>query len=853
MDRTHLLASSAQLPSRTNSIPMRVLSSSRGAQRGGAKAITSLGMLIKPHRSSASWCLAAAAPVLLFILLAGPIRLHAITNAALQALNRNLHLPGLSAPVLVRRDGHGVPHIEAANENDLFLAQGYVTAQDRLWQMDSYRRFAFGELAEVYGPSQLEHDRAQRVLQIRVTARRIFANLSSSDRTRVDLFARGVNEYIEQNRETLPPEFKLLSYSPRTWTGEDSIGIGLMMVQGLDTHFDAKIGRERISAKLRNAELEADLYPVGSSRDRPPGDDSEPRETRAERASARVFSSEAETSPSLSAEISDARSEDLLALRRSLGMPNCSGCNSGSNNWVIAGRFTQSGKPLLSNDMHLTLLVPDIWYMIDLKAPGYHVAGVTMAGVPGIIAGHNEHVAWGITALYGDVQDLYVETLDGRGDYLAADGSWRPLSVDHQHIAVRGGAGEELDVQSTAHGPLLNPILKNEKRPVALKWTIFDPTLNVMPTYELGKAANWTEFSKVLSSWCWPAENVAYGDDHGVIAYQAAGKIPQRPAGLVGVPIQDNAHEWNGYIPFNKMPSAINPPSGILATANSRVTQDGTAYPLSLNWGDPYRTERIYKSLQGRAHLTRQDMLAVQTDIYSEVNQKFGRRFAEAIDRTAGVDDRLRTAAALMRTWDGRMSADSAAASLVAKTRNALWNMILEPKLGNEATEYIWSERGVAQEQIVMRECPDWLPAGYASWDALLTNAVRTAIADKSVPADLTEWSYGSWHRIDLEHPLAMLFSLTKQVAGTGSHPLGGDGTTVNQEAGTLGPSQRFTMDWGDPDGSTENLVMGESGNPQSPYFRDQWQHWYQGTTFSVPFTRKAIAAQTQHALQLLP
>jgi penicillin amidase len=626
-----------------------------------------------------------------------------------------------------------------------------------------------------------------------------------------------------------------------------------MMAQGLDTHFDAKLGRELVRAKLRNAALEADLYPVGSPRDHPPGADSEPRNARGDRASDHASPGASETSSAITAGNSEARSEDLLTMRRSLGMPDCSECNLGSNSWAVAGRYTESGKPLLSNDMHLTLLVPDIWYMVDLKAPGYHVAGITMAGIPGIVAGHNEHVAWGITSLYADVQDLYIETLDGKGNFQAADGSWKALSVDREIISVRGGASEEIEVQSTAHGPLLNPILKNEKRAIALKWTLFDQTLNVMPTYELGKASNWTEFSKALGKWCWPTENVAYADDHGVIAYHAAGKIPQRPSGLVGVPIQDAAHEWNGYIPFEALPSAINPPSGILATANSRVTRDGTAYPLSLNWGDPYRTERIYRSLQGRGHLTRGDMLAVQTDVYSEVNQKLGRRFAEAIDHTAGVNDRLHTAAELMRAWDGRMSIDSAAASLVAKTRVALWKMILDPKLGDEAKDYIWSEKGVAQEQIVMRESRDWLPPGYQSWDALLADAVRSVIADENGPADLTKWSYGSWHVVDLKHPLAMLLSFAGQVAGSGSHPLGGDGTTVNQETGTIGPSQRFTMDWGDPDGSTENLVMGESGNPQSPYFHDQWQYWYEGTTFSVPFTGKAIAEQTRHSLHLLP
>ena len=795
--------------------------------------------------------LVAAATVVLW--------LRAAEKAALPVLDGDVHLAGLSAPVTVRRDAHGVPHIEAATQDDLFMAQGYVTAQDRLWQMDILRRNANGELAEILGPSLLKHDKVQRVLQLRNTARRIYANLPSADRARLDDYARGINIFITQHPGSLPAEFKLLFYRPRPWSGVDSVSIGLMMVQMLDTHWDVKLERERIAAKLNNPKLEADLYPVGSWRDHPPTglvvDWSQPRP---EPPSASEDDEDDDRTQTRNATPS-ATHEDLSALRASLGLPDCVGCAPGSNNWVISGKHTASGKPLLSNDMHLGLTEPNVWFIADLKAngsegaPGYHAAGVTAPGMPFVIAGHNEHVAWGFTALYADVQDLYIEKLQGN-NYQAGDKSWKPLGVDHEVIHVRGGKDVLLDVHFTDHGPLLNPIFTRETRPIALKWTLYDPALNTLPFYAMNEASNWAEFSAALATWSWPTQNVVYTDDQGHIAYHDAGRVPLRPAGLQGVPIQDAKHEWQGYIPFDALPNAADPSSGFLATANSRVTTDKSPYLLTLEWESPYRVERIYKSLEGRDHLTPKDLLAVQTDIYSEVDQELGHRFAYAIDHTPGVDDRLKKAADLMRSWDGRLTTGSAAASIVTQTRYALWPLILEPKLGKElAGEYRWSESNFAEEEIVMHGNADWLPPGYKDWNALLTEAVRKGMKSGKAPGDVADWSYGSWHVVDIEHPLASWLPLVGRVAGTGAQPLSGDTTTVKQVGRDFGPSQRFTMDWSNIDGSTENIVLGESGNPLSPYFRDQWNDWYGGTTFAFPFTPPAVAAQSRHTLRLLP
>ena len=851
------------------------------------------------------WTLAGLVALAIVAAGIGVLWLRSVTKGALPHLDGDEQVSGLSAPVTVARDEHGVPHISAASQDDLWVTQGYVTAQDRLWQMDTLRRNANGELAEILGRALVKHDEAQRVLEIRNTAHRVYANLPAEERARLDNYARGVNLFIGQHQDSLPPEFRLLFYKPRPWTGADSISVGLMMVQTLDTHWDVKLGRERVSADLHNAKLENDLYPVGSWRDHPPtgievdltqpqpipppaSDDDEDDKTQASGSSdpppipmplfphppalAARLKSCPDTCPDRNGDLqlpADPRlsqnrvrleteaepPDDSARLRALLGLSACDGCVAGSNNWVVSGKHTASGKPLLSNDMHLDLSVPNIWYMADLSAPGYHAAGVTLPGFPFVIAGHNEHIAWGFTALLADVQDLYTEKLDGKGNYLAQDGTWKPLGIDRETIRVRGAKDVTIDIQSTDHGPLLNPILEHEPQAVALKWTLFDPAFNTLPVYAMNTAANWAEFSAALRQWNWPTQNVVYSDDQGHIAYHAVGAVPIRPAGLISVPVNamDSRHEWQGYIPFDDLPNAFDPPSGFLATANSRVTTDKSPYPLTLEWVDPYRIERIYKLLQGRDGLTPKDMLAVQTDIYSEVDQELAHRFAYAIDHTAGVDGRLRKAADLMRSWDGRLSVDSAAASIVTETRAALGRILLRSRLGEDAKDYSWAESNFAEEEIVMHSKADWLPKGYKDWDALLTDAVREGMKQGKAPDDVRQWRYGNWHVIDLEHPLAAFLPFLGRLAGTGPQPLSGDTVTVKQVGRAFGPSQRFTMDWSNIDGSTEDIVLGESGNPLSPYFRDQWNDYYGGTTFALPFNAAAVKAHTRHTLRLTP
>lgn len=772
--------------------------------------------------------------------------------ATLPQIQGSIHVPGLKAPVTVRRDQHGIPHIQASNMDDLLFAQGYVTAQDRLWEMDVARRFAEGDVAQIFGTAAVPHDKLQRLLLMLQTAQRIAATMSPREQRYFADYARGVNAYIQSHKDNLPTPFRVLMYKPQPWTTVDSVAIGLSMVQRLDTFWPDKLARGEVTAKI-GPELAAYLYPTGSKWDHPPIQKMPqgvmPEGGKAGAAKRGKLQTVAQVTPA----VLGGEFRDMQRLRAIDGRPVCRGCIPGSNEWVVSGAHTASGMPMLSNDMHLDHQIPDIWYEADLEAGGFHAAGVTIPGVPFIVAGHNDHVAWGFTALYGDTQDLYVEHLNGKGEYQTASG-WKPLKELHEVIPVRGGKGVRLTVKITDHGPILNPILRHMHQTLALQWNAYDASADRLPLYALDSASDWKSFLAVLRHWWAPTLNVVYADDKGNIGYHAAGYIPYRPHGLMGVPITNaSEHEWQGFIPFDKLPWAYNPPDGVLATANSRVTPDGDPWPITLEWAAPYRNQRIWKTLSGRTGLTPAEMLALQTSVYSGVDKEIAQRLAYAIDHADHAGKRLRQAAELLHAWNGELGINSAAASIVVQAKAAFWPMVLKPKLGKEWRMYSWAESAYVQEEMIMNEPAEWLPRKYANWNDFLAAVVRRGLKDGHAPEDLAKWRYGSWHVLQVEHPLWGLLPWFKSWTGVGPLPQSGDKTTVKQVGRSFGPSQRFTIDWAHPDRATENIFMGESGNPVSPWYRDQFPYWYQGKTFVLPYGNTEVARNTTHTLRLVP
>ena len=769
-------------------------------------------------------------------------------RSSLPQVDGSLHVAGLSEPVIVRRDVHGVPHITAANMDDLVLAQGYVTAQDRLWQLDMLRRFASGNLAEILGPRGIEHDRAQRILQIGHAADAALAATNPADKRFFEDYARGVNAYIAQTQDRLPAEFRLLRYRPTPWTPRDSMLVAMNLIQTLSMDFPTKLRRERIEARLHWPILIDDLYPVGSWRDHPPI--STAPDITAPQVVPQIPLDSSQTSVRQSV-------EDVLHLQQllpSIQIPDCRDCAPGSNNWVVSGEHSVTGKPLLSNDMHLDHTIPDTWYEAQLTSGDFNVAGLTLPGVPFVIAGHNSSIAWGFTLLYADLQDVYIEQTNGNR-YKTAQG-WQPFQEDHEVIHVRGGRDVTLDVQRTDHGPVITPLLKHEKRTLALRWTVYHPAAVTLPFYQLDSAQNWQQFRAALENLGGPPENVVYADTQGNIGYQAAGKIPMRPHGLAGVPITDANHEWDGYIPFDKLPSVYNPPGGVLATANSRVTPDGYPYPVTLDWGGPYRNERIWKVLASKPKFSAADMLALQNDVYSTLDQELAQRFTYAIDHAAHPSHKLREAADLMRTWDGDLTIPSVAATIVDAARNALWPMMLKPRLGDDWKLYEWASSSFVQEQIVAGQSRRWLPKQYSNWNEFLAAAVERGMSVRrggDAPIDLKDWHYGNAHPVEVEHPLYGGIPWMRGWTGTGVRPQSGDGTTVKQVSRSFGPSERLTVDLSDLDKSTLNLVIGQSGDPLSANYMDQWPYWYAGKTFALPFSNAAVHAAAKHTLTLVP
>ncbi len=840
---------------------------------------------------------------LLLLLVATRLWLEHTARAALPQIDDTLRSAALAAPVHVLRDHHGVPSIRAASLDDLVIAQGFITAQDRLFQMDTLRRHAAGELAEILGPQLVEHDRVQRVLQIRAAADRALAALPADQRHWLDRYALGVNAAIAVQAGHLPLEFRLLGYTPRPWTPRDSILVGLVMFQDLTTTFPQSLNREAIESALDPSlppatrdQLLADLYPTGSWRDHPP-DQPTVDLTRPVDSIPDIPLDDSQTR--LRAPAPSTTPADLLALTTALSPRDCPTCRTGSNNWVVAGSHTASGRPLLSNDMHLTLGVPGLWYQVDLTAPDlasstgepFHVAGVSLPGTPFCIVGHNAHVAWGLTNLGAEVQDLTIEHLRGAPgptEFEDASGVWHPLLHQAETIHVRGRHDLHLDVLASLHGgqatPMLTPLLPSETRAISLRWTAYDPANVTMPFFAINRAHTAAELVNAFATFGGPAQNLVYADDANHIGYHAVGRIPIRgsldaPAAPHATPTDILADarqsEWVGTIPYDQLPQVADPPFGVLATANARVTPDGYRFPLTLNWPDPYRNERIWKLLGNRTQLTSADMLTIQTDITSESDRLIARRLAYAIDHARDPGRQLRQAADLLRAWDGRVTVDSPAAAITDATRAALWPMLLSPRLratphvsatnvtrGARAPVapwelYTWGERAFAEEQLITHTPARWLPAQYATWNELLTAAVRRGLNDAHAPSNLATWRYGKAHPVDLEHPLFAQFQLLRVLfgprTGTGERPQSGDGTTIKQVGRSFGPSERFTADLAEPDRTTLNLVLGQSGNPASPWFLDQFPAWLDGTTFPAPFTTAATDAAAEHTLVLEP
>ncbi|MBZ5547912.1 MAG: penicillin acylase family protein [Acidobacteriia bacterium] len=798
--------------------------------------------------------------VLLAALIGGLWWLVWIARSPLPQLDGSVSVHGVSAKVRVVRDEHGVPTIEAATLDDLFFAQGYVTAQDRLWQMDLMRRAAGGELSEIIGEDTVKMDREQRILGLRVAAETAEKTISARDHAYFEDYARGVNAFLASHRDRLSLEFRLMKYQPRPWTVTDSLLIGARLVQDLNHYSYARaLTREKILAKL-GPELTADLYVNWSWRDRPPTD---LRRGMADEPGAgsgdEDEEDEEEVDPS-------GETNHLISARAVAGLTAAEDdlFRSGSNNWVVSGQHTVTGKPLLSNDMHLGHQMPNLWFEAHLKSGSFDVAGVTLPGVPFVIVGHNQRIGWGFTNVGPTVEDDYIEEFNERGQYKAPTG-WRDPERRQEVIHVKGKPDVTLEVVTTRHGPIISELVPGETRKIALRWTLYDGM--GLPFFDVNAATNWEEFRKAFSGFAAAGQNAMYGDVDGHIGYQATGRVPIRAAGDGSLPVagSDDAHEWKSYIPFDDLPRVFDPPTGILATANGRIAPDKYKYSISTEWDAPWRTDRIYRVLESGKKFAPADMLALQMDVSSTLDRFCADKFVYALDHAANTSSRAKRAADILRDWDGRMTADSAAPTIESKSRQELVRLLLEPKLGPAPAgppnfppngelnwkSYRWSMSTVWVEAVLTKQPTRWLPPGYPDYETLLAAAVENALKQPGVPADVGEWKWGKNYPVEINHLVLSRLPLIGRWTGPGLRALSGSASTVKAVGRDFGPSERLTWNFANFDESTLNIVTGESGIFLSPYYMDQWRAWYGGTTFGFPFSKEAVEQHKQHAMTL--
>ncbi len=752
----------------------------------------------------------------------------------LARLEGSVRVAGLDSAVEVRRDRWGVPHIYAKTTHDLFLAQGYVVAQDRLWQMEMWRRTGEGRLAEVLGPDFVARDRLARLLKYRGDMAAEWASYAPDAQAIIRAFVAGVNAYIAEVRDRPPIEFTLLGFAPEPW--DETVPIQRMGALSMTDNALREVTRAGLLAKLGRSRVEA-LLPADPPRPLDPAPGLDLRGI---------------TAGSLGA----AAADGTIPFQRM----------EGSNNWVVSGAKTASGKPLLANDPHRAVALPSLRYLTHLVAPGWNVIGAGEPGVPGVAGGHNGRIGFGFTIVGMDQQDVYVERVSvcpGFRQSRAAragtaprctwhDGRWTPTRVILDTIRVKGEEPRVLRLEFTHHGPLVGEDTVKH-RAFALRFVGSEPgTAGYLAQLSLDRASDWKGFQDAAARWKLPTENLIYGDVDGNIGWIAAGLMPLRSwSGLLPVP-GDGRYEWTGFLPAGEVPAAYNPPSGFIATANNNILPRGYSHPLAYDWAEPFRVNRITEVLRDSAGFTRADFERLQHDELSPPARELVPVLLAAAQRRTLAP--LETSQlGILRGWDFVMRKDQAAPLLYFTWYRALRTRVLDRLLGPLAqsaggsigTGWILSR--------VMHPDASFGPRPAELRYSLMTAALADAAASlvKEYGPDPARWAWGAVHQARFRHPLAAAFDLPSAARG-------GEANTINSTSGpgtrqTHGASYRIVVDFSDFDNTTATSVPGQSGQPGSEYYGNLLPLWAEGKYFPLLYSRGAVERETVHLLWLMP
>ncbi len=753
-----------------------------------------------------------------------------------QTTNTQLKIEGLKQEVSVRKDSRGIPYIDAKNDDDLYFTQGFITASDRLWQMDLLRRAARGETAEIFGKMTLEEDKRWRKFGFAKIAEESLPNLSKPLRSALDNYTRGVNAYIATlDDKTLPVEFKLLQYKPRIWLATDTIVIGKILADGLSSTWQNDMLRASLQKTLspeKFKEVTNQLTPydvVLFGKD-----------------DAKIKSQIAEFKNKV--EVSD---KDLQMAENEANVRRTSLDRIGfyaeelaaSNNWVISGKRTADGKPIMANDPHLPPRAPGIWYLAHLSSPSVQTSGVTFPGVPGIVLGHNESIAWGATNVGPDVQDLYIETFNAEGKYKTPNG-WETPVIRKEEIKVRKNPllpeteTVNFDVTETRNGVIYT---EDGGQKFALKWTARDPKNQEFEAFfMLNRAKNWADFQTALKTYGGATQNFVYADVKGNIGWIAAGRVPIRKTGDGAFPYDGsiNDGEWTGYIPFAELPNQFNPASGFIVTANQRIVGNSYKYQqMSRDAALPWRAKRIYELIDANSKITIKNVVDIQRDVKSIPHKKLS---DDILKLSAASNDTLSD----LRGWDGKMHAESRAALIINETRNCLANKIANDN--KPIPSWIVRERLIWR--IVEQKPSNWLPKEFASY----TDLYKTC--DTESRESLTKrfgnnLVWGSLSKANFPHPLAAAPLIGMQFA---TPNIGIDGSGVTPNVGSNVSMRHIAVpnNW---DETRHVIPLGQSGNPASPHYKDQFDSWNKGDLPIFPFSKSAVEKAAKETLILSP